>query len=54
MTVAWDSKCKRTHRDVQYLDINEETDTKLLLHAVDATASELTSSRQTLMCLYWH
>ena len=40
VTVAWDSKCKGTHRDMQYLDSNqEEADTKLLLHAVDATVS---------------
>ena len=38
VTVAWDSKCKGTYRDMQYLDSNqEEADTKLLLHAVDAT-----------------
>ena len=37
-TVAWDSKCKGTHRGMQYLDSNqEEADKKLLLHAVDAT-----------------
>ena len=40
VTVAWDSKCKGTHRDMQYLDSNQEgADTKLLLHAVDATVS---------------
>ena len=38
VTVAWDSKCKGTHRDMQYLESNqEEADTKLLLHAVDAS-----------------
>ena len=43
MTVAWDSKCKGTHRDMQYLDSKqEETNTKLLLHAVDATVSGAT------------
>ena len=43
VTVAWDSKCKGTHRDMQYLDSNqEEADTKLLLHAVDATVSGAT------------
>ena len=43
VTVAWDSKCKGSHRDMQYLDSNqEEADTKLLLHAVDATVSGAT------------
>ena len=43
VTVAWDSECKGTHRDMQYLDSNrEEADTKLLLHAVDATVSGAT------------
>ena len=43
MTVAWDSKCKGTHRDMQYLDSNqEEACTKLVLHAVDATVSGAT------------
>ena len=42
--VGWDSKCKGTHRDMQYLDSNqeEEADTKLLLHSVDATVSGAT------------
>ena len=40
VTVAWDSKCKEAYRDMQNLDSNqEEADTKLLLHAVDATVS---------------
>ena len=46
MTVAWGSntsKCKGTNRNMQYLDSNqEEADTKLLLHAVDAAVSEAT------------
>ena len=59
VTVAWDSKCKAMHRDMQYLDSNqEEADIKLLLHAVDATVSGATRiecvSRDTRMCLYWH
>ena len=43
VTMAWDSKCKGTHRDMQCLDSNqEEAGTKLLLHAVDATVSGAT------------
>ena len=43
VTVAWDGKCKGTNRDMQYLDSNqEEANTKLLLHAVDATVSGAT------------
>ena len=43
VTVAWDSKCKGTHRDLQYLDSKqEEAVTKLLLHAVVATVSGVT------------
>ena len=43
VTVAWNSKCKGTHRDMQYFDSNqEEANTKLLLHAVDATVSGAT------------
>ena len=40
VTVAWGSKYKGTNRNMQYLDSNqEEANTKLLLHAVDATVS---------------
>ena len=46
MTVAWGSntsKRKGTNRNMQYLDSNqEEADTKLLLHVVDATVSGVT------------
>ena len=43
VTVAWDSICKGTHKDMQYLDSNqEEANTKLLLPAVDATVSGAT------------
>ena len=39
MMVAWSSKCSATHKDMAYLDSDqEEADTKILLHAVDATA----------------
>ena len=35
--VAWGSECNATHKDVQYLRSNqEEADTKVILHAVDA------------------
>ena len=36
--VAWGSKCTATHKDAEHLKSNhEETDTKVILHAVDAT-----------------
>ena len=40
MVVAWGTQCQATHRDVTHLSTcsqQEEADTKLLLHAVDAT-----------------
>lgn len=41
--VAWASKCKATHKDVGNLQSNqEEADTKILLHAVDATSDGAT------------
>ena len=44
VVVAWSSKCRATHKDMAYLDSDqEEADTKILLHAVDATASGATS-----------
>ncbi|CAH3139226.1 unnamed protein product [Porites lobata] len=40
VVVAWSSKCRATHQDMAYLDSDqEEADTKILLHTVDATAS---------------
>lgn len=36
---VWGSECKATHKDLQYLRSNqEEADTKVILHAVDATS----------------
>ena len=44
VVVAWGSQCKATHKDVAYLESSqEEADTKLLLHAIDATTSGATS-----------
>ena len=44
MVITWNSKCGATHRDTAYLDSDqEEPDIKILLHAVDATASEVKS-----------
>ena len=44
MVIAWNSKCRATHKDMAYLDSDqEEADTKVLLHAVDATASGIKS-----------
>ncbi len=40
MVVAWGSQCRATHRNVDHLHSQqEEADTKLLLHAAEATAS---------------
>lgn len=44
VVVAWSSFCKGTHKEMAYLESNqEEADTKLLLHAIDATNSGATS-----------
>lgn len=44
VVVAWSCQCKATHTDMTYLASNqEEADTKLILHAVDATTSGATS-----------
>lgn len=44
VVVAWGAHCKATHRNMAYLESNhEEADTKLLLHAVDATSAGATS-----------
>ena len=40
VVVAWSCRCEATHMDASHLASNhEEADTKLLLHAVDATIS---------------
>ena len=44
MVVAWSCRCEATHIDASHLASNhEEADTKLLLHAGDATISGATS-----------
>ena len=44
VVVAWSCRCEATHMDASHLASNhEEADTKLLLHAVDATISGATS-----------
>ena len=44
VVVAWSCRCEATHIDASHLASNhEEADTKLLLHAVDATISGATS-----------
>ena len=44
VVVAWSCCCEATHMDASHLASNhEEADTKLLLHAVDATISGTTS-----------
>ena len=46
IVVAWASQCKATYKDMSLLQSNqEEADTKLLLHALDATASGATRIR---------
>ena len=41
--MAWGSVCKATHKDVAHLQSNqEEADTKMTLHALDATANAAT------------
>ena len=43
VVVAWGSECKGTHKDVKDLESNqEEADTKIILHAVDATSDGAT------------
>lgn len=40
IVVAWGSECQATHKDVSHLQSNhEEADTKIILHAVDASSS---------------
>ena len=41
--VAWGGQCRATHKDVEHLPSNrEEADTKMILHAVDATSDGVT------------
>ena len=43
VVVAWASQCKATHRDVTHLQSSqEEADTKMILHAVDAVTQGAT------------
>ena len=56
VVVVWSSSCRASHRDMAYLDNNqEEADTKLLLHAtcINATtsgATSITRRMQTCLC----
>ena len=46
VVVAWGSQCRGTNKDMSYLESNqEEADTKILLHAIDATANGVTELR---------
>ena len=39
MVVVWGNECKATHTDLRNLESNqEEADTKIILHAADATS----------------
>ena len=41
--VAWGCQCRATHQNVNHLQSEqEEADTKMLLHALDATANGAT------------
>ena len=41
--LAWGGQCRATHKDVEHLQSNqEEADTKMILHAVDATSDGVT------------
>ena len=43
LVVAWVSVCKATHKDIGHLQSNqEEADTKMILHARDATTNGAT------------
>ena len=43
LVVAWGSECQATHKDVGHLQSNqEEADTKMILHDLDATANGAT------------
>ena len=44
VVVAWSNNCEASHRDAKHLaSTQEEADTKILLHAVDASSSGATS-----------
>lgn len=46
LVVAWGCECKGTHKDMSYLKSNhEEADTKIILHALDATINGATEIR---------
>ena len=55
VVVAWSNECNATYRDVSQLSsCQEEADTKMILHAMDATMHGLQksiSSRQIQTCL---
>jgi hypothetical protein len=41
MVVAWGAQCRATHKNVSHLQSQQaEADTKLILHAADATAAD--------------
>jgi len=43
VVVAWVTNCRATHKDMGHLQCNlEEADTKIILHAVDATDDDVT------------
>ena len=56
--VAWGTECEATHRDVRHLQsTQEEADTKIILHALDASTQGATQLDLyillTLMFLLW-
>jgi len=43
LVVVWGNECKATHKDLRNLESNqEEADTKIILHAADATSDGAT------------
>ena len=49
---AWGYQCRATQQNVNHLQSDqEEADTKMVLHALDATANGAFSRHRCLLCL---
>lgn len=48
--IAWGCDCRATHKDVTQLQSNQQANTKILLHVLDATADAATEiqTRETV------
>ena len=42
VVLAWGTECEATQRDVRHLQSTQEADTKIILHALDASAQAAT------------